>query len=97
MAYRNYRTRKPQRRSIVVKYAGECACCGAMINPGEMADYFPVGTLANHTTPAIAHSGGLDGNSPKCTANISQRAVNDYAGDGLDQRIEDASAEICGR
>jgi len=80
---RYYRKAKPQRRSIIVKYAGPCACCGATIAAGEYADYFPVGTIANRTTAAIAHSGGLDGNSPKCTANIRDRMVANYVAEGL--------------
>ena len=52
-----------QKRTIIVKYAGKCACCGAIISPGEMADYHPA-------TKELAHIGGLDGNSARCTANI---------------------------
>lgn len=70
MRYRNYS--KPSPRTIAVKYAGPCACCGATINAGELADYYPVGTIASRTTPAIAHIGGLDGNSARCTANLRQ-------------------------
>ncbi len=37
----------------------------------------------------------------RCTAEIragyERSAVNDYAGSGLDERWEDAGAEICGR
>lgn len=92
---RYYRNAKPTRRTITVKYAGPCACCGATIQPGETADYFPVGSLLHHTKPAIAHPAGLDGNSARCSGVIAQRLVNDHAGDGLDQRYEDDCAEIC--
>jgi len=84
---------------------------------GEMAEYYPIGTIANRTTAAIAHIGGLDGTGVRCTIEARKRdypeyhaqtvaqetarrerlAVNDYAGDGLDARWEDASADICGR
>ena len=112
MAYRRYgyqRPAKPQARGIVVKYAGKCVCCGGAILPGESAMYYPVGTIASVTEPKIAHIGGLDGTSAKCTdvirrarfpeyaAELDARAVNDYAGDGLDQRWEDDGAAICGR
>ena len=68
MRYRRYS--KPQARTITVKYAGPCACCGATIPAGSMADYYPVGTIAGRNTAAIAHVGGLDGNSATCTVNI---------------------------
>lgn len=103
--YRNrfHRPAKPKMRVIVVKYAGQCACCGAPIKAGETAAYYPAGTIAGVTEGRIAHVGGLDGNSARCTAEIrkvnfpeyaaeiarreaEQRAVNDYAGDGLDAR-----------
>src|SRR5580700_11268076 len=99
--YRRYRTARPQPRGFTVKYAGKCACCGAEIRAGEFAMYYPPGTIASRTEGAIAHIGGLDGNSAKCTAEIRKgfeaRAVNDYAGAGLDQRWEDDGAAICGR
>ena len=68
MRYRTYR--KPTVRTIAVKYAGPCACCGATINAGELADYYPAGTIASRTTPAIAHIGGLDGTSARCASEI---------------------------
>lgn len=101
--YRNrfHRPTKPQMRVIVVKYAGQCACCGAPIKAGETAAYYPAGTIAGVTEGRIAHVGGLDGNSARCSAEIAKtyeaRAVNDYAGDGLDARWEDDGAAICGR
>ncbi len=57
MRYRRYS--KPSVRTITVKYAGPCACCGAEIPAGTMADYYPVGTIASRTTAAIAHIGGI--------------------------------------
>ena len=102
MAYRRYgyRAAKPTVRTIVAKFAGTCACCGAAIKAGEIVEYYPVGTIAGRTTPAVAHPGGLDGTSSRCTVEIRKgldKAVNDYAGDGLDARLEDAGADICGR
>lgn len=101
MAYRRfYRSPRPQPRGITVKYAAPCACCGALIKAGEFATYYPPGTIANVTEGKIAHHGGLDGNSARCTAELRQafehRAVNDYAGDGLDMRAEDDMARACG-
>jgi hypothetical protein len=73
MNYRYRRQSKPTVRTIVAKYAGQCACCGADIRAGEMVDYYPVGTIASRTTPAIAHRGGLDGNSPRCSAELRRK------------------------
>ena len=110
--YRNrHRTARPAMRVITVKYAGKCVCCGAEIKAGETAEYYPVGTIASMTEAAIGHLGGLNGNGVRCAAEICKRdypeyhaqtlaqraAMNDYAGDGLDARWEDAGAEICGR
>ena len=69
--YRNYR--KPQVRTITVKHAGQCVCCGSTIEAGQMADCYPVGTIASLTAPAIAHVGGMDGNSARCSAEIAKR------------------------
>jgi hypothetical protein len=76
---------KPSIRTIAVKYSGECLCCGATIKAGEMADYYPVGTIASRTTPAIAHVGGLDGNSARCSANLRQDFVRDPGEDAADR------------
>lgn len=92
--YRNrfHRPARPQMRVIVVKRDGKCACCGALITAGETAEYYPPGTIASVTEGKIAHIGGLDGTSARCTAEIrkaqfpeyaaelERRAVNDYAG-----------------
>ena len=94
MRYRNYR--KPAVRTIAVKYAGPCACCGAQIKAGEMADYYPVGTIASRNTAAIAHVGGLDGNSPRCTGELRKRNTDPGFVD-LDRMHEDSCADICGR
>jgi hypothetical protein len=72
-------------RTITVKYAGKCACCGALIKAGEIADYYPA-------KRQIAHRGGLDGNSPRCTAEIRNRDFVD-----IDRQYEDQCADICGR
>ena len=102
MAYRNFRrSPRPQPRGITVKYAAPCACCGGLIKAGEFATYYPVGTILNVAEGKIAHTGGLDGNSARCTAELRKQfveraAVNDYAGDGLDMRAEDDMARACG-
>jgi hypothetical protein len=77
-----YRNRKPQVRTITVKYAGQCACCGADIPAGAIADYYPAGTIAGRTTGAIAHMGGLDGNSARCAAEIGRRRDPGYVDPG---------------
>lgn len=92
---RYYRKSKPSVRTITVKYAGPCACCGATIAAGETADYYPVGTIASRTTPAIAHVGGLDGNSARCAANIGKSKDAGFV--DLDRAYEDQCADICGR
>ena len=99
MRYRKYNNRKPQARTITVKYAGPCACCGAEIKAGQMADYYPVGTLASRTTGAIAHVGGLEGNSPRCTEQLrrTQHTFGDPGYVDLDRMYEDACADKCGR
>jgi hypothetical protein len=89
--------RKPTVRTITVKYAGQCACCGATINPGELADYYPVGTLGIRTTAAIAHMGGLDGTLPRCAAEIRDRQSRDAGFVDLDRMYEDQCSDICGR
>ena len=97
MAYRRYRSySKPTPRNIAVKYSGKCVCCGATINAGEVATYYPAGTIAGITEGKIAHIGGLEGNSATCTANIRDHGLNDFAGDGLDAHWEDECRERCG-
>jgi hypothetical protein len=100
MAYRKfYRQSKPTMRNIEVKFAGTCACCGGAIKAGELASFYPVGTIAGVKESKIAHIGGLDGNSAKCSGVIAgkiDQSLNDYAGDGLDSRYEDDCASRCG-
>jgi hypothetical protein len=63
-----------------------------------MADYYPVGTIAGRNTAAIAHVGGLDGNSATCTVNIrARREERDPGYVDIDRMYEDQCAEICGR
>lgn len=90
----NRRYSKPTVRTITVKFAGKCACCGALIAAGQAADYYPAGTIAGVNEGRIAHIGGLDGNSPRCTSEI--RKHNDPGFD-LDRAYEDLCADICGR
>lgn len=92
--YRRH-NRKPQVRTITVKYAGPCHCCGAEIKPGELADYFPVGTIAGQTKAAIAHMGGLDGTSPRCNANIARS--REFQPDASDIAYEDMCASMTDR
>ena len=101
--YRNYRRpSKPTVRNITVKYAGECICCGSPIKAGEIATFYPAGTIASIHEGKIGHIGGLDGTSQKCFANLKAKSLvidaglNDYAGDGLDARYEDDCAARCG-
>jgi hypothetical protein len=84
MRYRNRFSDKP--RTITVRYAGKCACCGALIAAGEIADYYPA-------RREIAHVGGLDGNSARCTTEIKKH--NDFV--DIDRMYEDQCADICGR
>lgn len=98
--YNNHRSTRPTVRTITAKFAGICACCAAPIKAGETVDYYPVGTIAGRATPAIAHPGGLDGTSSRCASELRKtfeaRAVDDYAGAGLDERWEDEGRDICG-
>lgn len=95
MRYYRKQYRKPQVRTITVKYAGPCACCGAEIKAGEIADYYPPGTIASVNEGRIAHIGGLDGNSARCSSEIAKRRDRDFV--DLDRMYEDQCAEICGR
>jgi hypothetical protein len=60
-----------------------------------MADYYPVGTIAGASEGRIAHVGGLDGNSARCTAEIRKRPDPGYV--DIDRQYEDQCADICGR
>ena len=79
-------THKYSSRIITAKYAGKCHCCGGTIKRGEVVDYFPA-------LRAVAHRGGLDGNSATCTAVIRDKA--DFI--DVDRMYEDSCADICGR
>jgi hypothetical protein len=70
---------------IKAKFSGKCACCGGTIKAGEIVDYYPA-------KRQIAHMGGLDGNSPYCTANIRNKDFID-----IDRMYEDQCADVCGR
>jgi hypothetical protein len=63
-----YRSSVP--RTITAKFNGQCRCCGAAIKAGETVDYYP-------SLKAIAHVGGLDGNSARCSANIAAKMYPD--------------------
>jgi hypothetical protein len=79
-------------RTIVVRFAGKCACCGAPIAAGETATYYP-------SRKQIGHVGGLEGNSPRCTAEIRKGLDRGFVGTYLDidRLYEDQCADICGR
>lgn len=100
MAYRRfYRASKPSPRAIEVKFAGDCMACGGRIAAGEIATYYPAGTIAGVHTGKIAHCGGLDGTSARCSAELRKKhesPLNDFAGDGLDARYEDFCRDACG-
>lgn len=68
MRYRNYSRSKPTARAITVKYAGKCACCGGMISVGQIADFYPVGTIAGVHESRIAHLKAMQGESQACSA-----------------------------
>ena len=93
MRYNRRYNSKPSVRTITVKYAGKCACCGAAIAAGEAADYYPAGTIASMPKGAIAHIGGLDGNSPRCTSELRKRHEPGFV--DLDRMYEDQCADIC--
>ncbi len=93
MAYRRYyRNSKPTVRAITVKYAGKCMCCGGTIQPGQIADFYPVGTIAGVHTSAIAHLKAVEGNSIACSEQLKKQHV----ADPIDTRYEDDCAERCG-
>ena len=96
--YRNYS--KPVVRNITVRYAGDCVCCGAPIAAGSIATFYPAGTIAGIHEGKISHIGGLEGTGTTCAHNLklslTDRGLNDYAGDGMDARYEDDCARICG-
>lgn len=95
MAYRrNYR---PRPKDMVIKYAGSCACCGARIEAGAWATYYPAGTIAGIDRGSIAHVGGLEGTSPTCAGNIRQRTDLDPGFVDLDRAYEDSCSDIVGR
>lgn len=101
MTYRRYsRASKPKVHTITVKYAGKCMCCGGQIEAGQIADYFPVGTIAGVHEAKLAHLKAVDGNSVACSLELKKRdadkSLNAYAGDGLDERYEDDCKDKCG-
>jgi hypothetical protein len=76
-------------------------CCGAPIQAGEIATYYPVGTIAGVSKAKLCHIGGVDGKSVRCTEELrkkyaSDKGLNKYAGDGLDARYEDDCKDRCG-
>jgi hypothetical protein len=97
--HRHANNRRPESRTIVVKYAGKCAGCGAEIKAGESAVYQPAYGRAGCDDSACC--GHLGRKASVCRLDAfrelrAQAAVNDYAGDGLDERWEDDCARRCG-
>jgi hypothetical protein len=76
-------------RIMTARFAGKCACCGADIKAGETITWYP-------SRKQIAHVGGLDGNSARCTAEIRKRMYDPGFVD-LDRMHEDQCAEMTGR
>jgi hypothetical protein len=98
--YRRYRRQrtKPTPRNIEVRFAGNCACCGKRIEAGEIATYYPAGTIAGVDMGRLAHIGGLDGNSVVCFNELKRKlaaGVEQNTSD-LDTRYEDECKERCG-
>lgn len=87
MRYRNNRSNS-EPRNMYAKYAGKCACCGADIKVGEYITYYPA-------RREIAHVGGLDGNSARCSGNIAKQRDAGFI--DIDRAYEDKCADICGR
>jgi hypothetical protein len=106
---RRFYSTKPTPRNIQVKYAGTCLSCGARIEAGDFAtyyppNYFPYGMIKDADKGHLKHIENAAGDSLRCYAELKkrhaeqeQKAVNDYAGDGLDSRYEDNCSDICGR
>lgn len=90
MAYRRFRNSKPTVRVITVKYAGKCACCGGTIQPGQLADFYPVGTIAGVRESKIAHLKAMDGNSLACSDELKKQrdTVRDPGEDAADRWAE---------
>lgn len=90
---RYYRKIKPTVRTITVKYPGKCACCGGVINAGQVADYYPVGTIAGVHVAQIAHLKAMQGDSIACSQELKKRLDSP---DSFDLRYEDDCKERCG-
>lgn len=83
-----YRSSSNAPRTITVKFTGKCQCCAATIYAGELATYYPA-------MKAIAHMGGLEGNSSRCASEVRKR--QDVGFIDIDRAYEDSCADICGR
>ena len=90
-------------RTITVKYAGRCGCCGGEIKRGEIAEY-------DRKTRTIYHLGGPNGESTACyhegrkrleaegkpAAELSRSKYSRVAEDPVDSAYEDDCARACG-
>jgi hypothetical protein len=70
--YRTYRNSRPTVRAITVKYEGNCMCCGGKIQPGQIADFYPVGTIAGVHEGRLAHLKATEGNSVACATEFKR-------------------------
>jgi hypothetical protein len=73
-------------RTINLKFAGKCACCGGDMAKGELADYWAA-------KRQVAHYKAWDGDSAKCYGVLKNRQ-EPYI--DIDRAYEDQCADICG-
>jgi hypothetical protein len=93
--FRRFRHSKPTVRTITVKYAGKCMCCGGLIEAGRIADYYPVGTIAGVHEAKIAHLKAVDGDSKACYAEgLKQQRDREFV--DIDRQWEDDCKDRCG-
>ena len=96
MGYRRFNRSKPTVRAITVKYAGKCMCCGGEIAAGQIADFYPVGTIAGVHEGKIAHLKAVEGNSVACYQVLKSKASEQSAVDAFDMQYEDDCRDRCG-
>lgn len=98
MSYRRFhRTGNTRPREMRLRYAGTCHCCGEMLPEGSWALYVPA---SDGRAAYVQHADVRGDMNPACFARLKregeQRAVNGYAGDGLDMAYEDQCRDMCG-
>jgi hypothetical protein len=74
-------------KTIILRFAGSCACCGGDMAKGELADYWAA-------KRQVAHYKAFDGDSGRCYSVLKakQEPLID-----IDRAYEDQCADICGR